>query len=154
MYKKNIFVKIATLGPIGYLPIPGTVATIVSLFLVYGFSLIPISDNVYAIITLFTLFLSLKIIGRALEYFRKKDPSEIVLDEVVGCLITFCCIPISVTTLAIGFCLFRFFDVLKPLGIRHSQHLYGSLGVVVDDVLAGICANIALQFVVRFLLEC
>ena len=148
MERKNIFVQLSTLGPVGYMPAPGTVATLVTLPIIYLISLFDLSFVAYGIITVIATIFSLKIIGKALEQFKMRDPSEIVLDEFVGCLVVFCAIPISLPTLAVGFVAFRFFDILKPLGIRTSEFLYGSLGVVVDDLLAGLMAH----FVVRLFL--
>lgn len=148
MERKNIFVQLSTLGPVGYMPAPGTAATLATLPVIYLLSLFDLSFAAYGIITVIATIFSLKIIGKALEHFKMRDPSEIVLDEFVGCLVVFCAIPISLSTLAVGFVAFRFFDILKPLGIRTSEFLYGSLGVVVDDLLAGLMAH----FVVRLFL--
>ena len=145
METKNIFVYLSTLGPVGYLPAPGTMATLVTLPLIYFLSFLDLSPVLWLIFSCCAVIFSLKIIGRALEQFKLRDPSEIVLDEVVGCLVVFYAVPITFVSLGIGFILFRFFDILKPLGIGKCELLYGSLGVVMDDVLAGVFANIVLR---------
>jgi phosphatidylglycerophosphatase A len=76
--------------------------------------------------------------------FGKDDPSEIIIDEVAGQVITFFMIPISLKTLLIGFLLFRFFDIVKPFPVNNMQELDGGVGVTMDDVLAGVFANISL----------
>lgn len=150
MKPKNLFVYLATLGPVGYLPASGTVATLVALPLIYLFSFLDPSPVLWLIVVFCATIFAMKIIGQALEQFKVRDPSEIVLDEVVGCLVLFYAVPITFTSLGLGFILFRFFDILKPLGIRKCELLYGSLGVVMDDILAGIFANIVLRILLHY----
>jgi len=92
----------------------------------------------------------LKIIGRSLEYFKRRDPSEIVLDDAIGCLVVFCGIPFSFTSLVLGFIVFRFFAIVKPFGIRRCELLYGPLGIVMDDVLAGIFSNGVVRIMLHY----
>ena len=80
------------------------------------------------------------------------DAGKIVIDEVVGMWITLWLVPKSLMLYAIGFVLFRVFDILKPLGVRQSQKLPGGWGVMVDDLLAGVYANLILQLFSRILL--
>lgn len=76
------------------------------------------------------------------------DHSHIVIDEVVGFLITMTWLPLTWQSFLGGFILFRIFDILKPWPISHfDKKVRGGLGVVVDDVVAGIFANILLQIV-------
>lgn len=73
--------------------------------------------------------------------WNEQDPSRVVLDEFVGFLITMLFVPISLKSLIIGFILFRFFDIKKPLGVRYlDTNLKAGMGVMLDDVLAGIYA--------------
>lgn len=74
-----------------------------------------------------------------------KDHNRVVIDEISGMAITLLFLPFSVTTLCIGFVLFRFFDILKPLYIRRLEMWKGGWGVMADDVLAGIYSNLILQ---------
>lgn len=141
----------ATLGPIGYFPISGTMGTLVTLPLVYLFSWLQLSHTIYFFIVFFITIASLKIISRALDSFKVKDPSEIVLDELVGCMVTFCCLPISPLSLALGFVVFRLLDIFKPFGLAKTELLYGSLGVVIDDVLAGVFAQLIVRGIVYYL---
>lgn len=74
------------------------------------------------------------------------DSSEIVIDEVLGMCITLTWLPFSWQSFVFGFVLFRLLDILKPFPISYlDRKVQGGVGVVVDDVLAGILANIALQ---------
>ena len=133
-----------TLGCFGYLPASGTWGSLCALPFVYFIS--GYSFAVQAgIIVLFTL-ISYGLIHRSLPHFSEKDPSVIILDEFVGCCITFFCIPLSLTTIVAGFLLFRFFDIVKPLGIAHSEKLPGALGILLDDFCAGLLANIIIWY--------
>ncbi|SFA53410.1 Phosphatidylglycerophosphatase A [Pedobacter suwonensis] len=77
-----------------------------------------------------------------------KDHNRVVIDEVAGMCITLLLIPLKWQYTLIGLILFRFFDILKPFGIRRLEELPGGWGVMADDVLAGIYANIILQLIV------
>ena len=79
-----------------------------------------------------------------------KDPSKVVVDELIGVWIAVLWIPIESQWLILGFIIFRFFDILKPLGIRRLENIKGGWGVMLDDVGAGIYANIVLQIIVYF----
>ncbi|MFK8009817.1 MAG: phosphatidylglycerophosphatase A [Saprospiraceae bacterium] len=79
-----------------------------------------------------------------------KDPSKVVVDELIGVWIAVLWIPIETQWLILGFILFRFFDILKPLGIRRLESIKGGWGVMLDDLGAGIYANIVLQIIVYF----
>jgi len=76
------------------------------------------------------------------------DSSKVVVDEVAGMMITLAWAPVELIYAVIGFVLFRFFDILKPLGIRKAEDLPGGWGVMGDDVLAGVYAFIVLQVVI------
>lgn len=76
-----------------------------------------------------------------------KDPSKVVLDEMVGIFISLIYIPVSASTILLSLLLFRIFDIWKPLGIRKLEAIKGGVGVMADDILAGIYANIVLQLI-------
>lgn len=136
----------ATLGPIGYLPAPGTMGTIATLPLVYLLSFLEWYNQLWMITIIFIV--SFFIIDAALPLFVKKDPSQIILDEVVGFLITCIRIPFCFSTLLAGFLLFRFFDILKPFGIKRLELLSGAWGILLDDCLAGLFANLVLWIMI------
>lgn len=83
--------------------------------------------------------------GDEVEVDWGKDSSRVVIDEVSGMLIAILFLPHNLYILAGGLVLFRFFDILKPLGIRKLEALKGGTGVMADDVLAGIYSNVLLQ---------
>lgn len=75
------------------------------------------------------------------------DPGEIVIDEVVGYVIAMTWLPATWQSFAAAFVVFRFFDILKPFPIRQiDRKIRGGLGTVLDDVAAGLAANICLQW--------
>jgi phosphatidylglycerophosphatase A len=81
------------------------------------------------------------------RYFGGIDPGPIVIDEVVGMLMTLAFIPVGISGAIAGFLLFRVFDVIKPFPARRFESLHGGLGVMADDAMAAIYANLALRAV-------
>ncbi len=135
--------SIATLGRIGYLPAPGTMGTIAALPLAYGLSLVSMPWQV--VIAIVVSIISYFVIDRALQFFTTSDPSQIILDEVAGTLVTFCCVGFSPMAFFVGFVLFRLLDIFKPCGISYVEKLPGAWGVLLDDVVAGVVANLILR---------
>lgn len=105
---------------------------------------------IQAALTLGLLWISIPVCTRAERHYGE-DGGAITLDEVVGMLVTFLMIPAGNTVreqwivLGIGFVLFRIFDVLKPYPANKAQDLPGGKGVVLDDVWAGVYANLVLR---------
>ena len=79
-----------------------------------------------------------------------KDPARVVIDEVAGMCISLLFVPVTIKYVITALILFRFFDIAKPLFIRKLEKLPGGWGIMLDDVLAGIYANILLQIVLWF----
>jgi len=79
-----------------------------------------------------------------------KDPQSVVVDEVAGQWITVLFAPVSWKTLLVGFILFRLFDILKPPPVRQLERLPEGVGIVMDDVAAGLYALLVLQLVLHF----
>lgn len=142
LFPQKYMKQIATLGSVGYLPAPGTMGTIATLPFVYLISLLSLPQQICIIITM-TVF-SFFVINRALQSFQGVDPSQIILDEFIGCLVTFIGINFNIASMIAGFLLFRLFDILKPLGIKKIEKLPGAWGVLLDDCAAGLLANILL----------
>lgn len=151
----RVVLSLATLGPLGRLPAPGTWGSFAGLMwaTVIGFPAGPLPA---ALFTVLTVYLAVAICGEAELRLRKTDPGEIILDEFV-------CMPVVLlglhdilaTTEAwvafiLAFLLFRFFDIFKPLGIARLQRYPGGLGVVLDDLAAAVAAAVVLQVVLRF----
>lgn len=102
----------------------------------------------YMAITMALVVLAMVVSERYQQEHKREDPSEVVIDEVAGFCVTMVMLPITWQALAAGFLLFRFFDVLKPPPIRwFDQSLKGGVGVVADDIVAGVLSNVLLQLV-------
>lgn len=141
---------LATWFGIGFLrPAPGTWGTIGSLPLVFLFA--KMGYLFYMIATLILLFIGIW----ASEYYEqsinKHDSKEIVIDEVVGFLIAMTWIPLTWQSLLAGFVIFRTLDVTKPFPIRWlDSSVKGGMGVMMDDVAAGLVTNIILQAMLTY----
>ena len=77
--------------------------------------------------------------------WEKKDPGEVVIDEIVGYLITMGLIPFNLIKAIVGFFLFRVFDILKPFPIKRIEQIGGGWGIMLDDVIAGLYAALILR---------
>jgi phosphatidylglycerophosphatase A len=142
---KRLLDNLATgfqVGRLGYAP--GTLGTILAIPLAWLLSLtgpIPyIAGSL--LVTMGAVFVA--------EWYefqvQTHDNKEVVIDEVAGFIITMALIPITWLTVFAGFALFRFFDILKPYPISYfDRKIPGGLGVVADDIAAGVAANIVLQ---------
>lgn len=140
----------------GYSPLaPGTCGAIIACAILWLLEMYGVMSTTSTPIIFIGLIVVTTIMGiiatNALENEWGKDPSKVVIDEVIGMWITMLFVPLTWLTLLIGFVLFRFFDIAKPLGVRKMESLGGGLGVMADDMLAGIYANICLLIIIRFL---
>ena len=132
---------IAACGYIGYLPgAPGTYASAFGCIIVYFF---PFLTTFYSLPFL-CVFVVCSIICINLLKYDGEDPPYIVIDELVGIFVTMAGHKPTILNIFIGFILFRVFDIIKPYPIRRIERLKGGYGVVADDVLAGIFANLIL----------
>ncbi|MBN1592130.1 MAG: phosphatidylglycerophosphatase A [Candidatus Coatesbacteria bacterium] len=135
---------IATSLYVGEIPfISGTFGTIPGLFIFALSSILGVPVWGYLLLIIAVYFIGAWSAGRAEKISGKKDDGRIVIDEVVGAMITMFYMPLDWRLLVAGFFAFRFFDVAKP-GFRRIQKIRGGHGVMIDDVLAGIMANISL----------
>jgi phosphatidylglycerophosphatase A len=144
---KRFIILFATGFGVGYSPIaPGTLGTLIAIPVYYFLSENP--SPLYEITLIGFFFLSVWISENTEIFFRKKDDRRIVIDEMMGFLITMLWVPKTTRFIVIGFFLFRLFDILKPFPIRRlEKRLKGGYGVVLDDVMAGVYANIILHLV-------
>ena len=149
--KRPFIVQLATLGVVGNFKAPGTLASVLTLPAVVWLSTMQLSCGMHALLLFLLCIISLWIVSRACASFPgDHDPSAIVIDEVIGCLVTFYCIPLHVTSICVGFILFRLLDIYKPCGIAWIERCTGSWGIVLDDVMAGILANILVRVVLVY----
>jgi phosphatidylglycerophosphatase A len=98
------------------------------------------------ILTVVLVLFSVRVAHLAERQLKTKDPGCIVIDEIAGMCVTMLAIPLTLTTGVAGFFLFRIFDVIKPPPARQMEsRLKGGWGVVMDDVVAGVMANVVLR---------
>jgi len=143
---------IASVFGIGYIKGGGTVAAMVTCVFIYLMWQSPVMHNsVYFLFITFAVTLLGVFVGNKVEPAWGKDSYRVVIDEVAGMMVTMLFIPAGIYYLVIGLVLFRFFDIVKPLYIRRMEALPGGTGVMADDVLAGVYANIVLQVLVYFI---
>jgi phosphatidylglycerophosphatase A len=133
---------------VGYIKGGGTVAAIITCLLLMWAQSANWFEHLW-VLPLATLAITLVGIytGNEVEPDWGKDSSRVVIDEVAGQMVTLLFIPLTNTNLLIGLILFRFFDIVKPMGIRKMEKLPAGTGVMMDDVLAGVYANIVLQII-------
>ncbi len=143
----KFFKMIATCGGIGYIKGGGTIAAL--LYTILWFVIRPSINNMPVQVVLFLLLmLAGVIVSNRLESIWGKDSNKIVIDEVAGMCCTLLFVPHQWQYALVGLLLFRFFDIVKPLFISSVEKLPGGWGVMTDDVLAGVYANLLLQLIV------
>jgi phosphatidylglycerophosphatase A len=141
----RLAVFLATFGYCGYFPFaPGTVGSAAGL-LVYLLVWWTQSSIVEAGLIVVLFSAGIWAATASERYFGGIDPGPIVLDEVVGMLITLAFIPVGLPAALTGFVLFRIFDVIKPYPAGRLESLHGGLGVMADDAMAAVYANLALR---------
>ncbi|MBK8194625.1 MAG: phosphatidylglycerophosphatase A [Lewinellaceae bacterium] len=144
---KNFYKLIANGFGSGLLPLaPGTWGSAVACLFVWPLMWVapPVA---YLILTVLIVVFSWLCV-KAVDLFEPewgKDPGKVVADEMVGMWLTLVGLPLNLVNIGLGFALFRFFDIAKPMGIRRMEAIPGGWGVVLDDVMAGVYANILLQ---------
>lgn len=142
---RRLAVFVCSFGYIGFFPVaPGTVGSAagVVVYLAARQLAVPYLELILIVV--------LAVVGTALtrpceEDLRCIDPGPIVIDEVMGMLITLFMIPVGWGGLLLGFLLFRALDVVKPYPARQFERLHGGFGVMADDAMAAIYANLLLR---------
>jgi len=142
-----VVVFLASAGYLCYAPIaPGTFGTLSGIPLFLVFSYLPFLGNL-AILFVF-LILAVFLSSKAEAAFGRKDDGRIVIDEVAGFLVTMAGVRPGLAAVILGFLLFRAFDILKPWPVRFvDKKCPGGLGVVLDDVVAGLYSLIVLYVI-------
>jgi phosphatidylglycerophosphatase A len=143
--KPKAVMFLATGAHVGRIPFaPGTFGSLVGLPIVYLLSRINWAAAV--ILTAILVLFSVRVAHLAEHQLKAKDPGCIVIDEIAGMCVTMLAIPLTLSTGLAGFLLFRIFDVIKPPPARQMERrLQGGWGVVMDDVVAGVMANLVLR---------
>ena len=136
----------------GHIPFaPGTMGTLVAIPL-YLLLISILQGWLYAGAVVALTLAAIWISGLAEKIYGCKDPQKVVIDEIVGFLLTMTAVPPSAMYIIMGFILFRLFDILKPQPAGWiNDRMRGGSGIVLDDIVAGLYANIVLQFFYRVL---
>lgn len=143
---KTLVECLATWFGLGRMPfVPGTFGTLGAFPVVYAFALM--GPLPYMIGTMMFIVFAIFVSQLFESIFHEHDPSCIVIDEVAGFLVTMTWVPLTPLMWLAGFLLFRVLDMWKPGPIgKLDKNIKGGLGTVIDDVAAGLVANILLQF--------
>ena len=142
---------LATCFTIGLVPLaPGTVGTVVAILPVLAMQSLPLLTHVLIVAAM--VVMGIVICDMSARKLGEKDPGIIVWDEVTGFCIAMIGISIEPLTLIVGFLLFRILDIVKPFPINWANsRVKGGLGIMLDDVLAGLITNVALVLFVAYL---
>lgn len=143
---KKLILLLATVGGAGKAPVaPGSVGTLAGMVIVYLVH--PLPYHIYTITTLVFCLIAVWVASAAATITQRKDPQEVVIDEVAGLLVTMAFHPWSWMTVIVGYVAFRVFDTWKPFPCRRFEKFPSGWGIVLDDVMAGVYANIVLWIV-------
>jgi phosphatidylglycerophosphatase A len=139
---------------LGYLPLaPGTwasLATLLPVFVIHWF--FPLHETI--VLGSLVVLLTPPAVVMSTRFSRSEgdpDPSRVVIDEILGQMLCLVFIPVSAVSLGVGFLLFRFFDIVKPFPVGSSEKLPGGMGIVCDDLIAGLYAGLCLKLLISFI---
>ena len=141
----GLAVFLASFGYVGYFPIaPGTAGSLAGLAVFAFIRWIGVpAIELGAIVAVFAIG------GWAANQTEtalgRKDPGIVVIDEVLGMLMTLAVLPVSIWGVVLGFLLFRLLDVIKPFPAAQLEHIHGGMGIMADDAVAGIFSHLLLR---------
>ncbi len=144
----RLAVILATFGYVGHFPVaPGTAGSAAALVL---YALLRwVGSPALDVGVIAALFGVGCWAGSVAEvHYGRTDPGYVVLDEVMGMLLTLLFVPVTWVGVVVGFLLFRLFDIVKPFPARQCERLHGGLGIMADDAVAGVYGNLALRLVI------
>ncbi len=148
--KKTAIVIFSTWFGCGFLPLaPGTFASAASIPLLFWMRNCSLWIRVAVLFSF--ILLAIGVSEYAERIFKKKDPKQVVIDEVAGMLVCCLFVPFKLRYIFTGFILFRLLDIIKPFPIRKTESLTGGFGIVIDDVLAGAISYGLMLILVFFL---
>jgi phosphatidylglycerophosphatase A len=138
--RDRVLMALATGFGSGLAPVaPGTAGSVVGLVLAWPLLCLPLAA--YGAVTVAVAGLAVAAAGHAERHFGAKDPGAIVIDEIAGMFVTLVAVAPTAVNLLAGFLLFRLFDIVKPFPCRWAERRFsGGLGVVADDLMAGVYA--------------
>jgi phosphatidylglycerophosphatase A len=142
---KRVWRVIASFFGLGYFPVaPGTLTSL-AIVLLYRFWLSRFAVPAAVAIALLLFILGIPASASYSSELKKADPGKVVIDEAAGQFLVLVAVPPEWTVLAVGFVLFRFFDIVKPFAIRKTEELSGGWGIMADDAAAGAAAKALLH---------
>lgn len=146
----RVTILISTFGYVGYFPIaPGTAGSVAGLAvyaLIHGLGMGTVELPIVVL-----LFAAGVVVGtRAERCFQCLDPGPFVIDEVMGMMLTLALIPVGWGGIALGFVLFRALDIVKPFPACRLERLQGGWGMMADDAMSAVYANLLLRLASRF----
>ena len=140
---RSLLTHLATLGPIGHLrPAPGTIGSAVGV--VSGYMIASYGAEILALATLLLTIIGILAADAYSQTTSRKDAPEIIIDEVAGQWIALIILPLDLWWFAAAFVLFRFFDITKIGPVGMAEQLSGGVGVMADDIIAGLLAALCL----------
>jgi len=141
----RLALAVATCGPVGYVPLaPGTAGSALALPLLWAIrstGSAALELGVLAVLSVAGIWGA----GVAERHFGRTDPGRVVIDEVVGTLITLLFVPVNLVGLGVGFLVFRILDIVKPWPSNRFEALPGGLGVLGDDAMAAVYGNVIMR---------
>jgi len=144
---RRVALAVATALGVGYVPVaPGTFGSLVGLAL---WAVLPGSLLVQSVAIGAVFVVGSWSADVAERHFSRTDPSYVVIDEVLGMLMTLTLIPVQWPGAILGFLLFRAADVVKPFPANRLERLPGGLGIMADDAMAAVYAHLALRVCIR-----
>ena len=150
-FKQKSVMFLATGCYIGNISIaPGTFGSVLGLPLCFFLSKIDFSIAV--LLTLIFILFAIWIANEAEKILNTEDPGCIVIDEIAGIILTLFGLPFNITSVTVGFLVFRALDIWKPFPIRLLENKFsGGIGIVLDDVVAGIFSNLILRIFIKII---
>lgn len=146
---RKLAIVLATAGGAGLAPVaPGTFGSAVGL-VIYWFTRhwsTPMQLGLAGVITLIGVWAA----SEAEAHYGREDPGQVVIDEVAGQLVTLAFTGAGAVAALVGFLLFRVFDIIKPYPANRFERLHGGLGIMADDLMAGVYGCVVLHLVMRF----
>ena len=146
--KRTLALLIATSGYVGYFPIaPGTAGSLAGLA-VFAAIRAAASPALEVALIVVVLVAGIWAAGIAESVLGQEDPGPVVIDEVLGMLVTLALLPVSWVGALTGFVLFRLFDIVKPYPANRLERLHGGTGIMLDDAMAGVYAYAVLRVLI------
>lgn len=143
---KQLGVLIATFFGVGRIRIaPGSWTSLLVALIVYFIPVQSLSFPLLALVTGIVFVIGIPAAATCEKHFQKKDPRQCTIDEVAGQLVCLWFLPRTIGFFGAAFLLFRFFDILKPFPIKQSEHIPFGIGIMLDDILAGLYTMAVLQ---------